>query len=39
MGAHPPTVLRHRLAVASLFLLSVLYVIAAGAEFFAPHSR
>ena len=31
--------LRHRVAVASLFLLSVLYVLAAGAEFFAPHSR
>jgi peptide/nickel transport system permease protein len=31
--------LHHRLAVASLFLLSVLYVLAAGAEFFAPHSR
>jgi peptide/nickel transport system permease protein len=31
--------LHHRLAVASLFLLAVLYVVAAGAEFFAPHSR
>ena len=31
--------LRHRLAVASLFLLAVLYVLAAGAEFFAPYSR
>ena len=31
--------LKHRLAVASLFLLSVLYVLGAGAEFFAPHSR
>jgi len=30
---------RHRLAVASLFLLAVLYVLAAGAEFFAPYSR
>jgi peptide/nickel transport system permease protein len=29
----------HRLAVASLFLLAVLYVLAAGAEFFAPYSR
>ncbi len=29
---------RHRLAVASLFLLAVLYTIAAGAEFFAPHA-
>ena len=29
---------RHRLAVASLFLLAVLYVVAAGAEFFAPYS-
>jgi len=31
--------LRHRLAVASLFLLAVLYALAAGAEFFAPYSR
>ena len=31
--------MRHRLAVASLFLLAVLYVVAAGAEFFAPYSR
>jgi peptide/nickel transport system permease protein len=31
--------LQHRLAVASFFLLAVLYVMAAGAEFFAPHSR
>lgn len=30
---------RHRLAVGSLFLLGVLYAIAAGAEFFAPYSR
>ena len=30
---------QHRLAVASLFLLVVLYVLAAGAEFFAPHSQ
>ena len=30
---------RHKLAVASLYLLSVLYVIALGAEFFAPHTR
>jgi peptide/nickel transport system permease protein len=30
---------RHRLAVASLFLLAVLYVLAAGAEFFAPYSQ
>ncbi len=29
---------RHRLAVASLFLLAVLYSVAAGAEFFAPHA-
>ncbi len=29
---------RHRLAVASLYLLAVIYVLAAGAEFFAPHS-
>jgi peptide/nickel transport system permease protein len=28
---------RHRLAVASLFLLAVLYVVALGAEFFAPY--
>src|SRR5688500_7745028 len=31
--------LHHRLAVASLFLLSVLYVVAAGGEFFAPRCR
>ena len=31
--------LQHPVAVASLFLLSVLYVLAAGAEFFAPYSR
>jgi peptide/nickel transport system permease protein len=31
--------LHHRVAVASLFLLAVLYVLAAGAEFFAPYSR
>ena len=30
---------QHRLAVVSLFLLAVLYVLAAGAEFFAPYSR
>lgn len=30
---------QHRLAVASLFLLLVLYVLAAGAEFFAPYPR
>ncbi len=30
---------RHRLAVASLFLLAVLYVLALGAEFFAPYPR
>ena len=29
---------RHRLAVGSLFVLAVLYVLAAGAEFFAPYS-
>jgi peptide/nickel transport system permease protein len=29
---------RHRLAVGSLYLLVVLYVLAAGAEFFAPYS-
>ncbi len=28
--------LRHRLALASLYLLAVLYLVAAGAEFFAP---
>jgi peptide/nickel transport system permease protein len=28
---------RHRPAVASLYLLAVLYVVAAGAEFFAPY--
>lgn len=31
--------LGHRLALASLFLLAVLYGLAAGAEFFAPYSR
>jgi len=31
--------LHHRLAVASLFLLAVLYTLAAGAEFFAPYTR
>lgn len=30
---------KHHLAVASLFLLAVLYALAAGAEFFAPYSR
>jgi peptide/nickel transport system permease protein len=30
---------RHRLALASLFLLGVLYLLAAFAEFFAPYSR
>ncbi len=30
---------QHRLAVASLHLLAVLYLLAAGAEFFAPHAR
>jgi peptide/nickel transport system permease protein len=30
---------RHRLAVASLFLLAVLYTMAAGAEFFAPYGQ
>jgi peptide/nickel transport system permease protein len=30
--------LNHRLAVASLFLLAVLYAVAAGAEFFAPYT-
>lgn len=30
---------QHRLAVAAGFVLAVLYVLAAGAEFFAPHSR
>ena len=30
---------RHRLAVASLFLLAVLYALALGAEFFAPYPR
>lgn len=29
----------HKLAVASLFLLAVLYICAAGAEFFAPYPR
>jgi peptide/nickel transport system permease protein len=29
----------HRLAVASLFILAVLYALAVGAEFFAPYSR
>jgi peptide/nickel transport system permease protein len=31
--------LQHRLAVASLFLLAVMYALAVGAEFFAPHTR
>lgn len=31
--------LHHRLAVASLFLLVVLYTLAAGAEFFSPYTR
>jgi peptide/nickel transport system permease protein len=31
--------LQHRLAVASFFLLAVLYALAVGAEFFAPHSQ
>ncbi|HVS53529.1 MAG TPA: ABC transporter permease [Opitutaceae bacterium] len=30
---------RHRLAVASLFVLAVLYTFAVGAEFFAPYPR
>lgn len=30
---------QHRLAVASLFLLGVLYALAIGAEFFAPYTR
>lgn len=30
---------RHRLAVASLYLLAVLYLLALGAEFFAPYPR
>ena len=30
---------RHKLAVASVFLLAILYVLAIGAEFFAPYSR
>jgi peptide/nickel transport system permease protein len=30
---------QHRLAVVSLFLLAVLYTLAAGAEFFAPYTR
>ncbi len=30
---------RHRLASASLFLLAALYLLAAGAEFFAPYTR
>ena len=30
---------QHRLAVASLFLLAVLYALALGAEFFAPYPR
>jgi len=30
---------RHKLARASLYLLAVLYVIAIGAEFFAPYPR
>src|SRR5688572_7670088 len=29
---------RHRLAAASFYLLVVLYLLAIGAEFFAPHS-
>ena len=31
--------LHHRLAVGSLFLLAVLYLLAAGAEFFSPYTR
>lgn len=31
--------IKHRLAVGSLFLLGVLYALAAGAEFFAPYTR
>jgi peptide/nickel transport system permease protein len=31
--------LRHRVAVGSVFLLAVLYVVAAAAEFVAPYSR
>ena len=31
--------LRHRIAVAALFLIGVLYAVAAGAEFFAPYPR
>ncbi|HVU36279.1 MAG TPA: ABC transporter permease [Opitutaceae bacterium] len=31
--------LRHRLAVVALFVLGVLYLLAAGAEFVAPYSR
>jgi peptide/nickel transport system permease protein len=44
-GARAPWVLiggrlaRHRLAMASLFLLAALYLLAAGAEFFAPYTR
>lgn len=30
---------QHRLAVGSLYVLAVLYVLGIGAEFFAPHSR
>ena len=30
---------RHKLAVASLYLLAVLYGLALGAEFFAPYPR
>src|SRR6185369_3656272 len=30
---------KHRLASSSLWLLVVLYLLAAGAEFFAPHSQ
>jgi peptide/nickel transport system permease protein len=31
--------LKHRLALASMFLLAVLYALALGAEFFAPYTR
>jgi peptide/nickel transport system permease protein len=31
--------IQHRLAVASLFLLAVLYALALGAEFFSPYTR
>src|SRR5690606_25561682 len=30
---------RHRLALVSLYLLAVIYTMAAGAEFFAPYTR